>query len=661
MDIPKYNGNIHPDEWINDIQRYLELRHKDEYGGYYLNTAIALVDSNIISLPAEINSFEELSNALKEDISFTLFKCANKRLLQSLKYIPEREGGNTSKFISNFRKLCYNSEINDIEEQKNYFYRLLPNNEYYNYFLTEFFKRKEKIKSMSDLVKEFTEIVTDETNLVRNESIVALKHFATGKYLSSIGNLHYKTGSRYQLVFAGSPEPDPNALWKIKFDKELAIYNKTSISLQHINSGNVLGLYCYCKRKYDIYTYKSPITELTEVCCGGNEISWKFNHSKLENHQGYLMSNDTINLSITIEYDNSQNLFLRSHDVQFTIGNDTFQEVVCHSERLGGNDEDYDDDYLNFAISLVDSSIISLPTKINSFEELRNALKEDISFTVFKCTNKRLLESLKYIPEKEGGNTSKFISDFRKLCYDSEINDIEEQKNYFSNALYYNDRYSYLSEFINRRKKINSMNDLIKEFTEIIADELNLIRNESIIALKHVATGKYLSSIEDLCYTTGSGLQLVFAGSSEPDLNSLWIIKFRGETAIYNGTLIELRHIESGRNLGLCYFAPKVHTYYKSPITEHTEVYCGKDDYCEWRFKHSKSENHEGYLKSYDTINLAMKKTYDSEEVFLRSHDVRFTIGNDTFQEVVCHNESLGGNDEWRIELICKNKLGYEL
>lgn len=31
--------------------------------------------------------------------------------------------------------------------------------------------------------------------------------------------------------------------------------------------------------------------------------------------------------------------FLRSHDIQFTIGNDTFQEVVCHNERLGGNDE----------------------------------------------------------------------------------------------------------------------------------------------------------------------------------------------------------------------------------------------------------------------------------------------------------------------------------
>ncbi|POG77873.1 hypothetical protein GLOIN_2v1837342, partial [Rhizophagus irregularis DAOM 181602=DAOM 197198] len=173
-------------------------------------------------------------------------------------------------------------------------------------------------------------------NLIRNESIVALKHVATGKYLSSIDNLCYTTGSKRQLVFAGSPKPDTNAFWKIKFNKELAVYNKTSINLQHIKFGEVLGLcYNYCSTY--IY-YKSPITEHTEVCCGGNEISWKFKHSKLEHHQEYLKSNDIINLSIH-RHDNSQNLFLRSHNVQFTIGNDTFQEVVCHNERLGGNDE----------------------------------------------------------------------------------------------------------------------------------------------------------------------------------------------------------------------------------------------------------------------------------------------------------------------------------
>ena len=82
------------------------------------------------------------------------------------------------------------------------------------------------------------------------------------------------------------------------------------------------------------------------MSCNNNPTyieNWKFNHSKLENHQGYLKSNDTINLYINKinQYPNGNNnqVFLRSHDVQFTIGNDTFQEVVCHNERLGGNDE----------------------------------------------------------------------------------------------------------------------------------------------------------------------------------------------------------------------------------------------------------------------------------------------------------------------------------
>ena len=38
-------------------------------------------------------------------------------------------------------------------------------------------------------------------------------------------------------------------------------------------------------------------------------------------------------------YFNEQNEFLRSHDFQFTVGNETFQEVVCHDESLGENDE----------------------------------------------------------------------------------------------------------------------------------------------------------------------------------------------------------------------------------------------------------------------------------------------------------------------------------
>ncbi|EXX76077.1 uncharacterized protein OCT59_013587 [Rhizophagus irregularis] len=98
---------------------------------------------------------------------------------------------------------------------------------------------------MNDLVKEFAKIIADESNLIRNNSIVALKHdVATGKYLSSIDNLCYITGSKNQLAFAGSPEPDLNALWKIStFKEKFPMYNKTSIKLRHIKSGNVLGLF----------------------------------------------------------------------------------------------------------------------------------------------------------------------------------------------------------------------------------------------------------------------------------------------------------------------------------------------------------------------------------------------------------------------------------
>ncbi|CAB4411630.1 unnamed protein product, partial [Rhizophagus irregularis] len=128
----------------------------------------------------------------------------------------------------------------------------------------------------NELIKEFEEITVAESNLIKDESIVALKHIATGKYLSSAENLYYTTG-KFQLIFAGNPVPDPNSLWKIKFGKELASYNNTLIKLQHIKSNNkFLGIYT---------SNKSPSTNHTEVSCNN------------------------------------------------------LNQVVCHNERLGGNDE----------------------------------------------------------------------------------------------------------------------------------------------------------------------------------------------------------------------------------------------------------------------------------------------------------------------------------
>ncbi|CAB4422440.1 unnamed protein product [Rhizophagus irregularis] len=167
------------------------------------------------------------------------------------------------------------------------------------------------VNSVNELIKKFEDIIVEE-NLITNESVVALKHVATGKYLSSIKNLCYETESKSQLVFVGSSEPDPDSLWKILFDEELATHDKTSINLQHFKSNMLLATSISYDGWTCHYSYcKSPSTKHTEVNCSGSQPNWNF---KL------------------IE-------FLRSHDIQFTIENNTYQEVVCHNERLGGNDE----------------------------------------------------------------------------------------------------------------------------------------------------------------------------------------------------------------------------------------------------------------------------------------------------------------------------------
>ena len=74
-----------------------------------------------------------------------------------------------------------------------------------------------------------------------------------------------------------------------------------------------------------------------------------------------------------------------------------------------------------------------------------------------------MLESLKFI--QETGKTSKFISDFRKFCYNAKINNVIEQKRYFYKSL---PNYDVLFELIKRGENINLINDLFKEFEDLI-------------------------------------------------------------------------------------------------------------------------------------------------------------------------------------------------
>jgi hypothetical protein len=61
-----------------------------------------------------------------------------------------------------------------------------------------------------------------------------------------------------------------------------------------------------------------------------------------------------------------------------------------------------------------------------------------------------------------------------------------------------------------------------------------------------------------------------------------------------------------------------------------------------WRLKQHNPTNNCTYIKSQDRITLQN----DLSNKVLRSHELEFNLGNKSFQEVFCHNERIGGNDE---------------
>ncbi|PKB97652.1 hypothetical protein RhiirA5_360936 [Rhizophagus irregularis] len=297
-----------------------------------------MIDSTI-HVPKDVTSLTELVSALKAEVSFTVFKNTSKRKLQVLKYKSENIGGDTSKFIETFRKLCRDAEIDDLKEQKEYFVETLP------YTLRKkFLDIIDDIESLSDLILRFNKLLIGpalSTN-IKNGSVVALKHVSTGKYLSTIENLRYETGSKSQMVYLGGSELDRSSLWIIKFDKDFATTD-TYINLQQRfgKFDKFLGMRYYYEYSARKYYYSSPSNHL-EVSCNimkknYSDNNWRFDFCDL-NNQGYLKPNDIITLSTKNEILNDRYEYLRGHDYQVTIGGEIYYEVICHDKVIGAND-----------------------------------------------------------------------------------------------------------------------------------------------------------------------------------------------------------------------------------------------------------------------------------------------------------------------------------
>ena len=110
MELPKYTGTIHPEEWLKQIQTYCTLK-EIENEQKILKICKLLIDS-IITIPDEINSFDELIKALKSHSSLKFLKVHAKKI--TMKFFPRRE----KNYIAS--SLCNDAEINDPEEIKNF-------------------------------------------------------------------------------------------------------------------------------------------------------------------------------------------------------------------------------------------------------------------------------------------------------------------------------------------------------------------------------------------------------------------------------------------------------------------------------------------------------------------------------------------------------------
>ncbi|RIA90431.1 hypothetical protein C1645_769872 [Glomus cerebriforme] len=330
MNLSKYDGTIHPIEWLEKIRAQCKL-HMD-YKNYTnvesmtLEVAKSLVDSSINV--DGIASNAQLLTALKSNILFEIFLASNKQSLHDLSYRFNTCGydhESTISFLVRFKSLCYNAGITDIYEQKKYLIHSLIIR--YQY---DFYERIKDINTFDELLKSFQDFIIDQKCHIRNQYIVIIKNVFTGLYLSST----FKFDNPGYVVTLSNNQSDPFCQWQI-------IDNNLNID-DDIFYGKEILLYNPKTDKYlcSVRDYKSPVSKHQKVFTQHQQSyspsTWFVQSSNSLNYGEIWKLNDKFSLS---HDEDGKNMLLQGHDLHFNIDDKTFQEVVCHNERINRNDE----------------------------------------------------------------------------------------------------------------------------------------------------------------------------------------------------------------------------------------------------------------------------------------------------------------------------------
>jgi hypothetical protein len=162
----------------------------------------------------------------------------------------------------------------------------------------------------------------------------------------------------------------------------------------------------------------------------------------------------------------------------------------------------YDEDtVLNMAILRIDRNI-PIPKEVTSFNSLIFILKNHVTHAVFRADS---LEKLSKLKCERNRDMSEFIAKFNSLCESANINNQEDKKKYLLQALPDDIIRNVLK---NKIKNLSSFDKIINAFKDVMLEHRRQIRYGSKIALKHVVTGRFLSSNETR-YVTGSKQQMV--------------------------------------------------------------------------------------------------------------------------------------------------------
>ncbi|GBB99390.1 hypothetical protein RclHR1_03500015 [Rhizophagus clarus] len=334
MNHVKYDGNIHPEEWVRQIRLsfygFYDINNENTKNEQEIINYCKLLIRPSIKISPETNSFVGLINDLKSDISYDVFKSSVRKKLQDLKLYHISD----LTFLINFQQLCYEGEITEIEEQKKLFLNALPKESLQHAFIDHKF---DKINSMEKLFKYFYESLIDESKVIKDEAVVTLKHVATGKYLSSSSEAYANYNPSEKVVFAGPTIPDTSCVWIIEMIDREMVRNNCIGKFPTIFYGDLLSL-TNKKSMFKLFlsSKESPATRNSRVSClASNNFStpssWHFKSTNSENPP-YVKSKDIINIQ-------SDQFVLRSSESTFTAYSKTYQEVACHKDRIGGNDE----------------------------------------------------------------------------------------------------------------------------------------------------------------------------------------------------------------------------------------------------------------------------------------------------------------------------------